>query len=245
VTEIIGAGLGVVSGFMSGSDMVAQLQAIKLAGSSVGVLGYGQTQIYPASFLGLTQQFLNQGGTLISQFSPWAKSQKWRFLARNELVAGLARSIIVTEALPQSGTRSTVTAALKMAKPVGVLKTTTTSEFNLGVKALSIQGAVVVCNFGDFINQLGQNFPKPATSKTQKFRQKYSGISQEIITKLANQPLVLAELIKGLDYDLSEVINQLTDLEIAGVIQREAGVFRLRFNSNGVIECSSAQRALN
>lgn len=151
VAEIVSLGYGIVSGFMFGSDQVAQQQALKSAGDSIGILGFGFKYIYPASFFSLAQRFLADGGTLISPFSPWAKPQKWRFLDRNKIVAGLAKAIIVTEALPRSGTHTTVTAGADLARLVGVLPSLKTSLFYAGEKALLDQGVTLVLEMADFL----------------------------------------------------------------------------------------------
>jgi|GEM_PF-7105924 len=151
VTEIVSLGLGVVSGFMFGSDQVAQQQALKVGGWSVGVLGFGLNKIYPASFFTLTRIFLDQGGTLVSPFPPWTVPQKWRFLERNKIVAGLAKAVIVTEALPRSGTHTTVTAAADLGRLAGVLPSAKASLFYPGAKVLLDEGVSLVENVAEFL----------------------------------------------------------------------------------------------
>lgn len=151
VSKLVKLEFGIISGFMYGADQTAQQQAIKLGGYSLGVLGYGLNQVYPASYFTLMKNFQQQGGSLISEFPPWAKPQKWRFLKRNLLVASLAKAVIVTEAAVGSGSHSTVKAARILNKPVGVLPCSSASPFYAGAQVLLAEGVESVTSIHEFL----------------------------------------------------------------------------------------------
>jgi DNA processing protein len=96
-------GISVVSGLAFGIDTMSHRG--NLAGGVPGyaVLGSGADEIYPSSNRQLAKKILDSGGALISEYPPGVRPNKWTFPARNRIIAGLSRSVLIVEAPQKSG----------------------------------------------------------------------------------------------------------------------------------------------
>ncbi|MCK4856682.1 MAG: DNA-protecting protein DprA [candidate division Zixibacteria bacterium] len=100
-------GTVVVSGLARGIDSGAHVGAIQAKGRTVAVLGCGFDNIYPRDNQALVDNILAEG-LLLSEYRPETPVATGRLMARNRLIVGLARSVIVVEVT--SGTGGTVAA---------------------------------------------------------------------------------------------------------------------------------------
>ena len=91
------AGSPVVSGAAFGIDQAAHRGALAAGGLTVAVLACGVDRAYPAAHRGLLDH-LADDGAVVSELPPGCAPTRLRFLARNRLIAGLARGTVVVEA---------------------------------------------------------------------------------------------------------------------------------------------------
>ncbi len=105
---LIGAtGTVVVSGLARGIDSAAHVGTLKSDGKTIAVLGCGFDNIYPPENQGLAEA-IARSGLLLSEYPPETTVDPGRLLARNRIIVGLAKSIIVVEIT--SGTGGTASA---------------------------------------------------------------------------------------------------------------------------------------
>jgi DNA processing protein len=95
-------GWTVVSGLASGIDTAAHRGAIRANGRTLAVLGSGVRMVYPSQNAGLAQRILAHGA-LIAEVHPDAPPNSPMLVARNRLISGLSRAVIVIEAGETSG----------------------------------------------------------------------------------------------------------------------------------------------
>jgi DNA processing protein len=95
----------VVSGLAEGIDRAAHEGALAAGGRTLGILGCGLRRI-PASIWSLGEPILEQGA-LLSEQPPNAPLSAGALLARDRIVSGISRAVIVIEARPASGTLDT------------------------------------------------------------------------------------------------------------------------------------------
>ena len=108
---VIGAtGTVVVSGLARGIDSGAHIGALKSSGKTIAVLGCGFDEIYPPENEQLANE-ISKVGLLVSEYPPETTVEPGRLLARNRIIVGMARSVIVVEIT--SGTGGTVAAMLE------------------------------------------------------------------------------------------------------------------------------------
>jgi len=118
--NIAGAGVSVISGLAIGIDAMSHRG--NLTGNIPGfaVLGSGIDEIYPSVNKPLAKRILDSGGAVISEYPPGVPPSKRSFPARNRIIAGLSRSVLVVEAPLKSGALITANFALDMGKDLWV-----------------------------------------------------------------------------------------------------------------------------
>jgi DNA processing protein len=107
------AGVSVVSGLAIGIDAFAHKGNMEGGAPTAAVLGSGADEVYPASNRNLALRILETGGCLISEYPPGVKPRKWTFPARNRIVSGLCRGVLIVEAPQKSGALITARFALE------------------------------------------------------------------------------------------------------------------------------------
>lgn len=109
VNDIVDEQVLVVSGLAYGVDTVAHRTSIKVGIPTVGVLGNGFQQIYPAANKKLASEMLENGGLLTECMSGMHPNRE-NFPRRNRIIAGMADAVIVIESALKGG--SLITADL-------------------------------------------------------------------------------------------------------------------------------------
>jgi DNA processing protein len=99
---ISATGTVVVSGLARGIDSGAHIGAMTGDSRTIAVLGCGFDEIYPPENRSLAENIAEQG-LLVSEYPPETEVTVGRLMARNRLIVGLARSVIVVEVSAGSG----------------------------------------------------------------------------------------------------------------------------------------------
>lgn len=152
--ELSKKGFCIVSGMAKGIDGVAHIGCLKAGGKTIAILGGGLDKIYPEENIGLANEIIKRGGTIVSEYVIGTKAQKMNFPARNRIISGLSRGVLVVEAKEKSGTLITVDFALEQGKDVFVVPGNITSIRSIGTNELIKQGAKCVTNIEDILNEI-------------------------------------------------------------------------------------------
>jgi DNA processing protein len=118
--DLARSGISVVSGLALGIDAMAHRGNIEGGAPSVAVLGSGLDEIYPSSNRGLARRILETGGVLLSEYPPGTGPRKWNFPARNRIISGLSRCVLIVEAPHKSGALITAGFALEQNRDLWV-----------------------------------------------------------------------------------------------------------------------------
>lgn len=117
--EAASNGFCVVSGLAAGVDGQAHqgaLDAFFDNKSSVcltaAALAGGVDCVYPSSHKKIAGQIIKNGGCVLSECAPGVPGEKWRFVSRNRIIAGLSPATLVVQAPPGSGALLTADFAL-------------------------------------------------------------------------------------------------------------------------------------
>lgn len=154
IPEIIQAGIPIVSGLAKGIDSYAQRQALHSGGKVIGVIGSGFHKIYPQVNQSLAEEIM-KNGLLISEYPPNMPPQKHHFPARNRIISGLSKSILVIEGKKRSGTFITVQQGLDQGKDIFAVPGSLFSPESEGPNALIRLGARVVQSAQDIFDEWG------------------------------------------------------------------------------------------
>lgn len=147
------AGVCVVSGLALGIDAEAHTGCLDGGGATVGVLGCGLDVVYPAKNRGLYEQIRSRG-LLVSEYPLGTKPEGFRFPARNRIIAGLCRGIVVVEASKKSGSLITVQYALEEGRDVFAVPGQIDSAKSAGAHWLVQQGATLIVSADDVLEHL-------------------------------------------------------------------------------------------
>lgn len=140
--------INIVSGLAKGIDSYAHLGSLN-TGNTIAVLGNGLDIIYPKENLELANEIIKRGGTIISEYPCGTKPDKMKFPARNRIISGISKGVIVVEAKEKSGTLITVDFALEQGRDVFVVPGNINSINSVGTNDLIKQGARLVTTYED------------------------------------------------------------------------------------------------
>lgn len=147
-------GIKVISGLARGIDSYSHLGAVHAKGKTIGVLGSGLNNIYPSENKKLCLEIIKNGGAIITEYEPKEKPLAMNFPARNRIISGLSEGILVIEAKQKSGTLITVDHGLDQGKDIFVIPGNITSENSYGTNELIKQGAKLVTNIEEIIEEI-------------------------------------------------------------------------------------------
>ncbi|MFU4942297.1 DNA-processing protein DprA [Pseudomonas aeruginosa] len=105
-------GWSIVSGLAVGCDAIAHTAALKANGHTVAILGHGLQTIYPAAHRKLSDDILNAGGALISEYAFGVKTQPQQLVKRDRIQAGMAQGVIMVQSDIKGGSLHAARAAL-------------------------------------------------------------------------------------------------------------------------------------
>ena len=146
-------GIVIASGLARGIDAAAHQGALDSRGITWAFLGCGLDRVYPSENRGLAEAILERGA-LISEFPPGAPPKAAHFPARNRLISGCSRGVVVVEAAERSGALITVDFALEQGREVFAVPGPIFSPVSRGPHHLIRQGAKIVDGIEDICNEL-------------------------------------------------------------------------------------------
>jgi DNA processing protein len=157
---------------------------------------------------------------VVSELPPGFTAFRWCFVARNRLIAGLAALTVVVEAAERSGSLTTADFAEQLGRPVGAVPGPVTSRFSAGTNTLLAAGAGVVRDTRDVLDQLlgpdaprAEDLPPPVPIEPRLRR---------LLDAIERGHGSLAELTSD-PGATRQVLQDLTDLELRGLVRREFG----------------------
>lgn len=147
-------GVNIVSGLAKGIDSYSHIGSLQAKGKTIAVIGSGLDIIYPKENEKLAQEILKNGGAIITEYSLGTKPEKEHFPARNRIISGLSDGVLVVEAKEKSGSLITADFAMEQGKDVFVVPGNINSLNSVGTNNLIKDGAILVSNYKDILENL-------------------------------------------------------------------------------------------
>lgn len=213
----------VVSGLAYGVDILAHRRALALGMPTVAVLAHGLDRIYPSLHARTAHEMLEQGAW-ISEYPPGTKPERFNFVGRNRIIAGLTDATLVIEAGAKSGSLITAELAAGYDREVLAVPGRLTDRYSEGCNHLiSTMQGVIVSSAKDIVRTLGWEQREGAIQQTLLFEE--PDLPDHPLLKLIAQwqPIHLNDLIRRSGTPAGEVGAQLFDLELDGHIQAMPG----------------------
>lgn len=217
-------GWRVVSGLARGVDTAAHQGALENNGRTLAVLGCGLDVVYPPENKKLYQQIPAQGA-LISEFPLGAPPEAKNFPIRNRLISGLSWAVVVVEAGDKSGTHITVQYALDQGREVLAVPGPVDSPNSIGPHRLIQQGAKLVHEVGDILQELPRVAGARPTARPAGVTEAPPPSLPEdpLLPLLGSDPVQLEELVQASHLPAAQVLSRLTVLELQGLIRELPG----------------------
>lgn len=147
-------GYTIISGMALGIDGAAHRGALRANGGTIAVVGTGLDVVYPAKHRDLAHQIAERG-LIISEFPLGTPSKAQNFPRRNRIISGLSLGCLVVEANVQSGSLITARLAAEQGREVFAIPGSIHSPVSKGCHQLIKQGAKLVDNIQDVVDELG------------------------------------------------------------------------------------------
>ena len=216
--ELAAAGLVVVSGLARGVDSEAHRGALEASGTTVAVLGCGIDRDYPAANRELARQ-IAATGLVVSEYAPGVEPAPWRFPARNRIVAGLCAATVVVEARERSGALITADFGLEEGREVFAVPGEITSTLSAGSNALLRLGATPLTCAQDVLESFGLAVPE-------RLDPELGPTAAAVLERVREGAAGADELARVTGLGAGELAAILTELELAGKVSQEEGVYR-------------------
>ncbi len=217
--ELTEHGFIIVSGMARGIDRKAHEGSL-LSGATIAVLGSGIDIVYPKENQGIYQE-IEEKGLIISEYSPGTKPHPAYFPQRNRLISGLSLGTIIIEASLKSGSLITAQLALEQSREVFAIPGNITSNKSLGTNSLIQQGAKLVMNIEDIIEEF--KYLSFEGKIHNKIEIKLNNKEQKVMAMINYNPIHIDDLFNHLEFSFSEIYEILLSLQLKQKVKQIPG----------------------
>jgi DNA processing protein len=239
--DLVRAGYTVVSGLARGIDGAAHRAALEAGGRTIAVLAGGLSSIYPPEHTDLATEIANRGAVL-TETPMTVAPQPGMFPARNRIISGLSRAVIVVEANAKSGALITATHAGEQGREVFAVPGNADSAASAGCLELLRKGARLIRNADDVLEDLkgisAADFahqqpsrrdrppaePAPVAPPPPPALPALDALQQRVYDALAAKRHA-DELVRELGVSVGELSRVLMQLELKKVLRKLPGNF--------------------
>ncbi len=151
--DLVKNGFVIVSGLARGVDTVAHKTAINNKGKTIAVLGCGVDVIYPPENRELYYQIM-KNGCVVSEMPPGLWAAKGTFPARNRIISGLSKGVLMTEGTEKSGALITCSYAADQGRDVFSVPGPVNSVQSTGTLGILKKGAKLVTDINDILEEI-------------------------------------------------------------------------------------------
>jgi len=235
--DLAARGLVIVSGMARGVDSAAHRGALQANGKTVAVLGTGMDVPYPAENKKLHAEIAEKG-LLLSEFPLGSFPAPQNFPIRNRIIAGLSLGVVVVEAAQYSGSLITARLAMEQNREVYGVPGSVTNKNSWGPHVLIKQGAKLVQDWQDVVEELPAEVRNALSSLTTSwpdttqqadkpslFAESLSERERAIYGLLkVDEAVHIDEILDALpQFSSSEVLANLLELEFKSLVRQLPG----------------------
>lgn len=244
------AGVVVVSGLARGIDGWAHRGALQAAGGAppVAVVASGLDVVYPPEHRRLWEEVAAKG-LLLSEVPPGSPPHAFRFPLRNRILAALGEVVVVVESRPAGGSLHTVNEATERGVTVMAVPGSPRNPAAEGTNLLLIDGAPPVVAPIDVLLQLGLSTagrrpgaPDTPGAPVPAGPSGSAGDDGWALELLGTGQHDLDSLVQLSGRALGDVVDAVTRLEGAGLVQRRAGWYERAARPTGTVRASGRAR---
>jgi DNA processing protein len=213
-SDLVHNGFTIVSGLAMGVDACAHATTLLHKGITVGVLGTGADFVYPKDNIRLAQQILESGGALVSEYPLGTPPLPHHFPARNRIISGLSRGVLVIEGGIKSGALITAGLANEQGRDVFAVPNNITKRSLSGTNKLIRKGEAKLVECIDDI--LEDYKMEPAHKRVDSV---FSVPEKILLEQLAADGKTIDELILITSHTVAELSANLTTLQLKHAVR--------------------------
>lgn len=228
--DLSAKGVVVISGLAHGIDSISHWGALR-GGKTIAVLGSGLERIYPKENRPLFEKIIDNG-LVLSEYAMKAPPLKYHFPCRNRIIGGLSIGVVVVEGTKRSGSLITARLALDENREVMAVPGNITSELSRGTNWLLQDGAKLVTDWKDVVEEFPSPLREEILSKEKKKKREPPSLNTEekkIYDLLLSDELTSVDsLVEQSNLSVSEILSLLLNLEIKDLVTQRPGKFYQR-----------------
>lgn len=215
------AGITVVSGMALGIDSAAHKGALKSGGRTIAVFACGLSYVYPKSGYNLAKEIIKHGA-VISEYPLGIAAVPQNFPARNRIISGMSKGVIVVEANEQSGSLITADFALEQGRDVFAVPGNIGAPNSKGTNELIKNGAKLVASMDDILEEYGIEM---IDSKILAEAEDLDEIEKRILAFINSSGKSMDDIIEYIDMETGIILSKVIQLEIKGKIKQIDGIY--------------------
>jgi DNA processing protein len=228
---LVRAGYVIISGLARGIDGVAHRAALEAGGRTLAVLAGGLSRIYPPEHKGLAEE-VSRAGALLSEAPMRQEPMAGLFPARNRIISGLSRAVVLIEAAERSGALITAEHAAEQGRTVLAVPGPIDSEASGGTNALIRQGAILCRGVDDILEELhgvsalalaAKKAEAAVTAVAAPPPPQLDEAQRRVWEALAEGPRHVDQLVQQLGLEVAPLAGMLLVLEMKKVVRRLPG----------------------
>lgn len=217
VTDLARNKVTIISGLARGIDTVAHRTALDMGGRTIAVFGCGLDMVYPAENMKLAQEIIEKGA-LVSDYPLGTKPKAEHFPRRNRIMSGLSLGVLVVEAAESSGALITANLALEQNREVFSVPGSIWSPLSRGTNSLIQDGAKLVRNAGDIMEELNLNIVPQQLEFVEHTG--LTDIESSLIQRLSQEPIHIDEICRHSELPISTISSTLIMMELKGIVRQ-------------------------
>ena len=223
VNELVDEQVLVVSGLAYGVDTIAHRSSVKAGIPTVGVLGNGFQQIYPAANKKLAAEMLANGG-LLTECMSGTQPDRENFRRRNRIIAGMSDAVIVIESALKGGSLITADLANSYSRDVFAYPGRVMDLYSQGCNYLiRTNRAHLMESVANLRYVMRWERPHGEERQTSIFRE-LNDEEKKIMDCFENQSIVnLDDLIVKTELPTTKLASLLLNLEFDGILMALPG----------------------
>jgi DNA protecting protein DprA len=208
----------IISGLAYGVDTVAHRSSLKNNIPTVGVLGHGLQQIYPAVNKKMAQEMQGNGG-ILTEFMSGELPDREHFPQRNRIIAGMADAVVVIESALKGGSLITADLANSYNRDVFAYPGKINDLYSQGCNYLIRTNRANLMENADNLRYVMQwdAQTKPAV-QTKLFRD-FSDDEKKIMACFGDEKMInIDQIIVATEMPTTKIASLLLTLEFDGIL---------------------------
>ncbi len=219
INGLAGYNINTISGLALGIDAYAHYLSIKNNLKTLAFIGSGFNYFYPAANKSLADKIVEKGGAVVTEYPLNTPVQKYYFVARNRLISGTSKAMLIIEAKEKSGTMVTAKFAEEQNRDILAVPNNIFEANSRGTNKIIKEGAILVQSAEDVLEELKIDRKNDFSEES---RSLLLSINQKNIIELfkKNTEIDVDVIYDNVNLSVQEIMAELTILELKGIIKQ-------------------------